>query len=902
LAQTVPDKFVIIDGSSYFFRAFFAIRGLRTSKGFPTNAIKGFTTMLKKVLRRFPAPYMAMVFDAAERTFRNDLYVEYKAHRQPMPEELSKQIPYMKEISKAFRIPTFELDGFEADDIIATLARHAASQGLEAVVVTADKDLMQIVTKKATDEKTPGVVLFDESKDRRVGIDEVVEKFGVGPERVVDILALMGDAVDNIPGVRGIGEKTAAALVSKHGPVEEMLAHPERIERDKLRETLVAEKENALLSKKLARLEANLPIDLDMNKYRPGAADREKLASMFRELELIGELREIEGGAGEKRQGFAAGAYELIQEEKDLDRWLKGPGPVAIDIYSSGPDPRRGRVVGIAIARAPGRAAYIPLSHAANLGGPKQLDRAVVLSRLKPLLEDASIRKILHDVKNDLQLLKPEGITIADPIDDPMLASYLINADQLNHELEKLVSDCLAHDLSKLSDLTGTGKKKVDLDQVEIERVKTCAGERVDALLQVQAILDKRLAEADAVAIYRDIELPLARVLAEVESAGVKIHVPFLHKIGTEFEGKMKQYEKEAFAIAGVEFNLNSPKQLADVLFSKLKLPVVKKGDSGPSTDHEVLEELSAKHPLPAKILQYRSLSKLKGTYVDALPELVNRETGRVHTSFNQAVAATGRLSSSDPNLQNIPIRTEEGRRIRQAFIAEPGHVLVIADYSQIELRLLAHMSQDPILLKAFRDGKDVHAQTASEVFEVMPEMVTSDMRRMAKVVNFGIIYGMSAHGLSQRLGIPMPEARRYIERYFTRYQGVRKFLDGILAGAREKGYVVTEFGRRRQTPGVDSKNGTIRAQAERIAINAPVQGTAADVIKIAMIRLHPKLEPFQARMILQVHDELIVEAPESKADEVGRLLQSEMENVKPFRVPLSVELGIGKTWGDAKP
>lgn len=898
----MPDKFVIIDGSSYFFRAFFAIRGLRTSRGFPTNAVKGFTNMLKKVLRRFPAPYIAMVFDAAERTFRNEVYADYKAHRQPMPEELSKQIPYMKEISRAFQIPTLELNGYEADDIIATLARHAASQGLEAVVVTADKDLMQIVTKKSSDEKTPGVVLFDEGKDRRVGIDEVIEKFGVGPERVVDILALMGDAVDNIPGVKGIGEKTAAALVSKHGPVEEMLAHPERIEREKLRETLLAERENALLSKKLARLEAGLPIDLDLNHYRPGAGDREKLASLFRELELLGELREIEGGAGEKRQGFAAGAYELIQDEKDLDRWLKGPGPVAVDFFSDGPDPRRGRIVGIAVAAAPGRAAYLPIGHAANLGGPNQLDRSAVFARLKPLLEDPSIRKILHDVKSDMQLLRPDGIAIADPIDDPMLASYLINADQLNHELDKLVSDCLSHDLAKLSDLTGTGKKKVALGQVEIERVKACVCERVDALLQVQSILDKRLEESGATRIYREIELPLARVLADVEWAGVKIHVPFLHKIGTEFEGKMTQYEKEAFEMAGVEFNLNSPKQLADVLFAKLKLPVVKKGDSGPSTDHEVLEELSAKHPLPAKILQYRSLSKLKGTYVDALPELVNRETGRVHTSFNQAVAATGRLSSSDPNLQNIPIRTEEGRRIRQAFIAEPGNVLVIGDYSQIELRLLAHMSEDPILVKAFREGRDIHAQTASEVFEVMPEMVTADMRRMAKLVNFGIIYGMSAHGLSQRLGISMQEAKRYIERYFTRYQGVRKFLDGILAGARRNGYVVTEFGRRRQTPGVDSKNGTIRAQAERIAINAPVQGTAADIIKIAMIRLHPKLERFHARMILQVHDELIVEAPEARADEVGTLLKSEMENVKPFRVPISVELGIGKTWGDAKP
>jgi DNA polymerase-1 len=866
----MPDQFVIVDGSSYFYRAFYAIPRLATSRGFPTNAIKGFLNMLRKVLRKHHPRYVAMVFDAAERSFRNDLFTEYKAHRPPMPDDLARQIPVIKKIPRAYRIPTLELAGFEADDIIATLATRAASQGLEAVVVTADKDLMQVVSKRSTDAESPGVVLYDDSKDRRIGIDEVVEKFGVKPELVADVQALTGDSVDNIPGIRGIGEKTAAALISQHGSLEEILHHPERVEREKIREKLVEGRETALLSKKLATLVTDLPIETRPDKFAPGEEDREELVRLFRELEFGSELKELQGKGVEKRTTLAVREYSVGQGEEEFCRGVSDK--IAVRLVSSG---RFGKIHGVALASAPGKALYAPIS-----------------PPIRALLENASIRKVVHDLKDLHGQFSGASVTLDGPVEDVMLASYLINPDQSTHSLERLASDQLGHDLPRVP---------ISEERLLVEEAGPSACEGADALLQIEPILARRLAEGGLEKIYREIELPLARVLADIESAGVKIDVEFLRGLSAQFDERMKTLEKEAYRAAGFEFNLASPKQLGVVLFEKLKLPVVKRTETGPSTDHEVLETLAAKHALPALVLRHRGLAKLKGTYVDALPALVRSETGRVHTHYNQAVAATGRLSSSDPGLQNIPIRTEEGRLIRKAFVAEPGNLLVIGDYSQIELRLLAHMSEDPALIRAFREGRDIHAQTAAEVFEVMPDLVTPDMRRKAKEVNFGIIYGMSAYGLAQRLDIPQPEAKRYIERYFARYPGVRRWLDATMARARETGYVETAFGRRRYVPGIDSKNGSIRGAAERVATNAPLQGTAADVIKIAMIRLHEKLQGAGARMILQVHDELVVEAPEGAADSVGRTLKSEMENVQEFRVPLVVEVGTGNNWGEAK-
>lgn len=894
----MADRFVIVDGSSYFYRAFYAIPRLTTRKGFPTNAVKGFTSMLKKILRREKPAYAAVVFDAAERTFRHDLYPAYKQKREPMPEDLSVQIPWIKKIPAALGIPTLELHQFEADDVIATLAREASQEGLFVVVVTQDKDLAQIVTKETAEDDSPGVVIFDDSKEIRIGAREIREKYGVPPSKIADLLGLQGDSSDNIPGVKGVGPKTAAQLLERFASVEEMLDQLDRIEREKLRATLREQREAALLSKRLATVVRDLPIRFEPKSFRYREPDKEKLAEIFRELEFENDLRELEGAvpaAGEPSR--PAPSVERLESAAAVHNWCAAiDRECGIEILAEGEDAMQARIVGIGLASG-SRAAYIPVAHA-SLEGVAVVEGA--LDALAPALARADLRWVGHDLKNAIKLL---ARPIAGSLFDTMLATYLLRPDAASQEMERAAAGFLARPIPGRSELTGKGKGRLAADQVPVEQAAAWAGGRASVALELRPRLEQELIAAGAESVYREIEIPLIRVLVDIEREGVALDVGFLRSLSREFESRLRELEREAFRLAGVEFNLDSPKQLSDVLFVRLQLPSVRKTKTGLSTDAAVLEELSARHPLPAKIVEYRSLAKLKQTYVDALPALVNPRTGRVHTNYNQAVASTGRLSSSNPNLQNIPVRTEEGRQIRRAFVAGAGKRLVVADYSQIELRILAHLSGDQALIRTFREGGDVHARTAAEIFQMPVGSVTPEMRRKAKEVNFGIIYGMSAHGLSQRVKIPQSEAKTYIDRYFATYKGVRSYLDGLLAEGRKKGYVETLFGRRRPLPDLNSKNGMLRAAAERMAVNAPLQGTAADLIKIAMIRLHARLarEKLRGRITMQVHDELVAETPTQEADRLAEVMRQEMEGVRTLEVPLKVDVAAGSNWAEAK-
>lgn len=885
-SPSVPDRLLLIDGSSQFHRAFYGIPRLSNSRGLPTNAVKGFFRMLRRSVARFHPAYVAVVFDAARKSFRNDLYPEYKAHRPPTPDDLAVQIPFIKEIPRLLGFRTIERDDAEADDILATLARQASEKGLQVVIVTADKDLMQTVTLRVEDESA-GVILYDESKDRPIGVGEVIERFGVPPNRVPDVLGLAGDATDNIPGVTGVGEKTAAELVARLGSVEEILQDPSRVERPKIRETLSKEAERARLSLRLATLVTDLPIPLDLDSLRPGPGDPARLRTVLEDLEFRQELREL----GVEVQAGAV-TRSLFRRAEEVEEYLKGAAEIAVRTFIHAEPGRPPRVVGLAVCPRPGMAAYVPVGHT-GLGAGEQIP----LERIRPILAARAITAL--DVKREHRLLGP-----FDPARswDVMLAAYLLDPERGPMAVDRLAKEFLGSEVRTVEGLLGGGKKRIPVDQLAPEEVQGPACDEVEALLRLREPLQQRLRGTPLEGLLREIEMPLAFVLADIEAAGVRIDMDALRAMASEFARTMQSIEAEAHRIAGVEFDLNSPKQTAEVLFDRLGLPSGKKTKTGRSTDAEVLEALAEKHPLPKLLLRFRFLSKLRGTYLEALPALVDPRDGRVHTTFRQAETATGRVSSRDPNLQNIPVRTEEGQAIRSAFVAAPGHVLVVADYSQIELRILAHMSEDPVLCRAFSEGKDIHAATAAEIHGVPVERVTPELRRVAKTVNFGIAYGMSPHGLSQRLGISLPEARRMIEGYFEKFPKVRGFLDSVVAGARSRGYVETLFGRRRYARGIDSKNGAVRQAAERAAINAPIQGTAADLIKIAMVRLSAPLRELGARMILQVHDELVVEVPIGREGEVAARLKAGMEGVASLRVPLVVELGIGPSWAKASP
>lgn len=889
-------RFFLIDGSSYSYRAFYALRRLATSKGLPTNAVFGFARMLLKILRRQVPQWIAVVFDSPGKTFRDELYPDYKATRQAVPEDLLRQIPYIRAVPGALRVETLEVPGVEADDVIGTLARRAAEQGIDTVIVGADKDFMQLVTRRAEDPG-PGITLYDDSKDRFIGVDEVRERFGVDPAHVADVLALSGDASDNIPGVRGLGAKYASRLVAEHGSVEEILEHLDRVE-PRFRRLLEAGRSDALLSKRLSTIRCDLDLPWDSERFRRREPDRQRLTELFRELEFTRLLEEL-GEEAVPAAAPPAGRYRLLLSKTDLEEWIsefRAAGTLAVDVETTSPDPMRARLVGISLCAREGEAVYIPVGHR-YLGAPSQLPLPEVLEALRPLLTDPRIRKVGQNITYDALVLRRHGLLMSPLSFDTMVGAYLLNPDGGPFNLETLARQWLSMEKLSFEAVAGKGRAQVTFDLVPLERAVEYSAGDADVTFRLAPLLEERIRREGLGVVLDEIEIPLLDVLVDLESHGVRIDVGVLAELGREFEKRMSQVARDAYRAAGEEFNLDSPRQLERILFDKLKLSPGRRTKTGRSTDMAVLERLASEHELPARVLEYRSLAKLKNTYIDALPGLVNPETGRLHTSYNQAVAATGRLTSSDPNLQNIPVRTPEGRLIRRAFVPEPGWVFVGADYSQIELRVLAHLSGDERMRAAFREGQDIHAATARELFGNSDE----ESRRRAKAVNFGIVYGMSSFGLAQRLGIEPRKAQEIIDAYFSRYPGVRAWIDACLEQARREGMVRTLFGRRRFVPGLKSENRGLRSAAERVAINAPIQGTAADLMKKAMIAVSRRLRGGRARLILQVHDELVLEVPEGEADQAGRLLREEMESVAALQVPLRVDLSRGLNWADMK-
>lgn len=849
----------LIDGSSYIYRAFYAIRDLKTSQGVPTNAAYGFSTMLLKVLRDMSPEFLAVVLDARGPTFRHLAYEHYKANRPEMPESLRPQIPWIHAIVKALGIRLLEKEGYEADDVIGSLVRSLSSLGAEVVLISGDKDLLQLIR--------PGVVMVDTLHERVFDREAVMARYGVEPCLLPDLFGLMGDSSDNIPGVPGIGEKRAKEILQRFGSLEGVLSRLEEVNPAKTREALSRFKDQALLSKRLATIDTNLELDVSLEELRHGPADVERLRGIFKSLEfhrLLQEWTSREGGAEFNCREVGGG--------EDLEALVQSLcGQMCVGLWIEEPAKAGQEPLVLAVSWEKGSGWYV--------------SRPEHLERLKPFLEDPAPKKVGHNVKAAMLSLGARGICLEGVTGDTMVASYVLNPSRRAHGLEELAAEFL--DLRLGEGAAGPAQG---------------ACQRAAAVLELHRKLEAELAGAGLKELYKELELELIPVLASMEAQGIRVDTELLEQLSKEMEESLSGLEREIYELAGGPFNINSPQQLSEVLFQRLKLPVVKRTKTGFSTDTEVLENLSKGHPLPAQILEYRSLAKLKSTYVDALPAMVNPRTGRVHTSFNQTVTATGRLSSSGPNLQNIPVRTEPGQRIRRAFLPGEGCWFLSADYSQVELRILAHLSGDAVLREAFQRGDDVHARTAAEILGIPLESVTAQMRREAKVVNFGIIYGMSAFGLSKELGVEQKVAQAYIDGYFQRYRGVRVYLDKVLEQAREKGYVETLLGRRRYLPEILSSNTAARKFAERTAINTPIQGTAADLIKKAMIRIHKRLadEGCKSRMLVQVHDELLFEVPEPERKKVQELVRQEMENVHKLDVPLKVDLGWGKNWAEA--
>jgi DNA polymerase-1 len=886
-----PTRIYLVDGSSYIYRAYFAIRHLSNSKGFATNAVYGFTNMLLKVVRDEQPDALVMIFDAKGPTFRSDLYPEYKANRAAMPDDLVPQIPIIKEVVRGFRIPALELEGYEADDIIATLARRFAGNGLEITVVTGDKDLMQIVGDH--------VRLLDTMKDAVSGPAEVQERFGVPPEKVVEVLGLAGDSIDNIPGVPGIGQKTASGLIQEFGTIENLLANVDRVKGKKRQENLRGFAEQALLSRKLVELHYEVPVAFDPADGRLADPDPEILTPIFKEMEFKGLLSEFSAETRATGEGY----HCVLEEEafEALVEKLERAEQICLDTETTSLDPTRADRVGLSFAVEPDEAFYVPLGHR-YAGVPRQLDRAAVLDRLRPILEDPDRPKVGQNLKYDLLVLRRAGVALAGVAFDTMVASYLARPAAKSHSLDTLAAELLGHKTISYGEITGKGKNQIGFEEVAVAKAAVYAAEDADITLSAARKLEPMLAEVEQEQLFRQVEVPLVEVLADMEWAGIRVDPGLLEALSGEMEEELAGLEDEIHGLAGAEFNVGSPKQLGEVLFEGLKLPRGKKTKTGWSTDVEVLTKLAADHEIAAKVLDYRSLAKLKGTYTDALPKLVHPQTGRIHTSFNQTVTATGRLSSSEPNLQNIPIRTDGGKRIREAFIPAAGNVLLSADYSQVELRILAHVADEPALKKSFEQGEDIHRRTAGEIFGVFPETVSPEQRRRAKTINFGVIYGMSAFGLAKALGIGRKEAQAYIDSYFARYPRVKAFMETAVAAAREKRYVTTWLGRRCAVPEILSKNITVRGYAERNAINYPIQGSAADIIKVAMVRIHSRLarDNWKAKLVLQVHDELVFDAPAAEVEPLSKLVKEEMEGAADLEVPLEVDIGVGKNWSEA--
>jgi len=880
-------KLFLVDGSSYIYRAFFALPHLSTSDGIPTNAVYVFTAMLQRLVNDYKPSLIAIVLDAPGPTFRHEVYQSYKANRPKMPDSLAAQIPYIKEVIQAFNIPVVEKEGFEADDIIATLAKQAEADGAEVTIITGDKDLLQLVTGHIT--------LFDTMKDTATDVDAVKKKIGVTPEQAIEVFGLTGDKIDNVPGVPGIGDKTAIELIQQFGSIEAIYQNLDAIPKKKVREALSNHREQAFLSRQLVTVDTSVPIDSKWNELQIGEPDLEALRQLYKRFEFTRFLKNLPREQAKNKN------YQLISnldEARTLLSRLREQGIFALDLETTSEDPMRAEIVGVSFACKEHEAFYIPVAHR-NV--EQQVEKELLLRELKSLLEDERIKKIGQNLKYEFIIFKRHGITLRGIYCDTMIASYLLNPSKHNHNLDDIAMDYLDYRTTSFKEVTGSGKTAVPFDQVAIETAKNYACEDSDITYILSGLLLPRLKEDGFQELFTEVELPLLKVLAYMEMAGVKINEGLLKKLSEEYAITLDAITKKIYELAGDEFNINSPQQMGKILFEKLKLPGAKKTKTGYSTDISVLTNLARVHPLPAEILSFRTLSKLKSTYIDSMPDLVNPQTGRIHTSYNQTVTATGRLSSSKPNLQNIPIRTVEGKRIRAAFITEPGWKMLSADYSQIELRILAHLSQDQTLLDAFVHDEDIHTRTAAEIWGVKPQEVTAQMRREAKVINFGIVYGMSAFGLSQQLEIEPRLAQAYIDDYFRKYKGVQRYSDEVIKDAQEKGYAITLLNRRRYLPEIKSGNVTARKFAERTAINTPIQGTAADLIKVAMIRIFNKMrqEKFAGRMILQVHDELIFEAPEPEIEPLSRLVKVEMEGVIQMSVPLKVDMSWGNNWSE---
>jgi DNA polymerase-1 len=882
------EEIYLIDGSSYIHRAYHAMGGLSNSKGFPTGAVFGFTNMLVKTLKDMNPKWIAVVFDAKGKTFRHDRYTEYKAHRPAMAEDLIVQIPWIYSVVEAYRLPSLSVEGFEADDIIATMTREALEKAWKVIIVSADKDLMQLVGDSVT--------MWDPQRDTTYDSAAVEKKFGVPPTQLLDLMALVGDSSDNIPGVPGVGPKTASSLIQEFTSLEGVYSNLEQIPQEKVRTKLADNKDKAFLSLELARLDDRVPLDKTLEDLRVVEQDSEKLRDIFKELEfkrLLGEL------PARKTLDFTG--YCTITSVDDLNAWMKRikeVGVVSVDVETTSEQPVQAKLVGISLCAEEEKACYIPVGHIEGI----QLPKNQVLEALRPILEDESIRKIGQNIKYDLIVFKKEGVEIRGIVSDTMLASYLLDPSRRGHSLDDLGEIFLEHRTIPIKELIGTGKSQIIFSQVEISRAVDYACEDAEVAFRVASVLMPRIEAEGLGDLYRKVELPLIPVLADMELAGVRIDVPYLEKLSGEFGTMLDISEAEIHRLAGESFNINSPKQLGEILFSKLGLKSSKKTKSGASTAVDVLEELALVHDLPRRILEYRSIFKLKSTYVDSLITLADPVTNRIHTSYNQAVAATGRLSSSDPNLQNIPIRTAEGRKIRRAFVADKGHSLVCADYSQIELRVMAHVSGDARLMQAFTAGEDIHAITAASVFECSPAQITPEMRRKAKAINFGIMYGMGPYKLASQIGVGMKMARQYLEDYYQTYSGVRKFMEELPERAAVDGFVTTILDRKRFIPDLNNPNKIAKQAARRVAINTVMQGSAADLMKLAMIRVHESMEhnKIPGRMILQVHDELVLEVRDDAAEDARALLKKEMEEVYSLSVPLVVDTSIGKNWDEA--
>ncbi len=893
---------VLVDGSSYLYRAFHAMPALTNSKGEPTGAVYGVANMLRRLLNDYDPAHVAVVFDAKGKTFRDEMFPEYKAHRPPMPDELRRQIAPIHAIVRAMGLPLLSIDGVEADDVIGTLAKQAEEQGMKVLVSTGDKDMAQLVNEHVTLVNTMTETVMDPQG--------VVEKFGIPPDQIIDYLTLIGDTVDNVPGVPKVGPKTAVKWLEKFGSLDAIMAHADEIKGkvgDNLRESLV----QLPLSRELVTIKCDVEMLLKPLELEREAPDTGVLRELYSELEFktwLAELLGAEGAGGDREQEKRTAAeaeYETVLDWERFDHWLEkleAAALFAFDTETTSLNYMDAQIVGVSFAVEAGSAAYVPVAHNYP-GAPQQLPRAEVLAKLQPLLEDENAHKVGQNLKYDMSVLANHGITLRGIAHDTMLESYVLESTATRHDMDSLALKYLGHKTITFEEVAGKGAKQIGFNEVGLEQAGPYAAEDAEITLRLHQCLWPRLEAIPSLAgLYRNLEVPLLSVLSRMERTGVLVDQAMLEQQSRELAGKMDAIEKQAFEEAGERFNLGSPKQIQALLFDKLALPVLKKTPKGqPSTAEDVLAELALDYPLPRLILDHRSMSKLKSTYTDKLPGMINPHTGRVHTSYQQAVAATGRLSSSDPNLQNIPVRTAEGRRIRQAFIAPDGARIVAADYSQIELRIMAHLSGDEGLLKAFAAGEDIHRATASEVFEVPLDEVSGDQRRSAKAINFGLIYGMSAFGLARQLGIDRSAAQNYVDLYFARYPGVKVYMDQTREQAREQGYVETVFGRRLYIPDIKSSNGQRRQYAERTAINAPMQGTAADIIKRAMLAVDTWLDQQRdVRMIMQVHDELVFEVPQEKVDAASRKVTELMSSAAELRVPLLVEAGNGANWDEA--